>query len=707
MAIAKLSIDLETRLATFEKDLKQMSALSETAANKIGKAFTGLGVVFAGLAGALSVGAIKQAFDSYVAGAAAMDDLAEITGSTVEKVSALSNVAKISGTDMGLLEGGLVKLAKAVTLVGDESSDAAAAFKALNLDPKELGAVDTADQLKIVAERLAEYEDGAAKTALATTLLGKSGAQLLPYLKDLASTGDLVAKVTTEQAAQAEEYEKNLKRLGAAQSAVVKIISAELVPAANVLVKTFVDVLNGTDGVRGATRGLADDGSIQNWAVSAVRAAGFVVDAFDGVVRVVQAVGKTIGAAAAQAAAVAQGNFAGAKAIGGEWLADLDKLAEKPLFSQRLEENIAAMQKLGGAADVTRKKLNFSGGAGGGAGGKGRAGAVGASASFTDYDQQLVQKIAGAIEKTDTVKAAELVRQLEKLDQLAAAGLDPTIVKAVRDDLTGASKAAADEVARLNSLLDATPTARIEQSREDMLLLTKALTEGRIAEEQYLEAVASRLDKVSEKTEKAVGELDEFTKAAAKNIENTLADFLYDPFAEGMDGMAKKFGDTLRKMVADAAAAQLAKAMFGDFGKTGDLGGWAGSLLKGAAGLFGGGGGAAAASGIGSVWVDIMHGGGLVGAGAGRSRNVSASAFFNAPRYHNGGFASDEVPAILQKGELVLTKDQQKAASRGSGQPITLTQHFHGRADPAQVKRAAASTLRDAAGLVSASRRYV
>jgi len=643
MAIAKLSIDLETRLASFEKDLKQMSSLSEAAAGKIGKAFTGLTVVFAGLAGALSVGAIKQAFDSYVQGAAAMDDLAEITGSTVEKVSALSNVAKISGTDMGLLEGGMVKLAKAVTLVGDESSDAAAAFKALNLDPKELGAVDTADQLKIVAERLAEYEDGAAKTALATTLLGKSGAQLLPYLKDLASTGDLVAKVTSEQAAQAEEYEKNLKRLGAAQSAVVKIISAELVPAANVLVKTFVDVLNGTDGVRGATRRLADDGSIQNWAVSAVRAAGFVVDAFDGVVRVVQAVGKTIGAAAAQAAAVAQGNFAGAKAIGGEWLADLDKLAEKPLFSQRLEENIAAMQKLGGAADVTRKKLNFSGGAGG-AGGKGRAGAgSGASASFTDYDQQLVQRIASAIEKTDTVKAAELVRQLEKLDELAAAGLDPAIVKAVRDDLTGASKAAADEVARLNSLLDATPTAKIEQSRDDMLLLTKALTEGRIAEEQYLEAVAARLDTVSKKTEKVVGEFDEFTEAAAKNIENALADFLFDPFSEGLDGMARKFADTIRKMAADAAAAQISKALFGGMGKDGDWG-WVGSIIK-AVGF---------------------HEGGLVGAGGSFSRNVPAAAFFSAKRYHNGGFASDEVPAILQKGELVLTKDQQKATANQS-----------------------------------------
>lgn len=645
MAIAKLSIDLETRLASFEKDLKQMSSLSEAAAGKIGKAFTGLTVVFAGLAGALSVGAIKQAFDSYVQGAAAMDDLAEITGSTVEKVSALSNVAKISGTDMGLLEGGMVKLAKAVTLVGDESSDAAAAFKALNLDPKELGAVDTADQLKIVAERLAEYEDGAAKTALATTLLGKSGAQLLPYLKDLASTGDLVAKVTSEQAAQAEEYEKNLKRLGAAQSAVVKIISAELVPAANVLVKTFVDVLSGTDGVRGAARGLAEDGSIQNWAISAVRAAGFVIDAFDGVVRVVQAVGKTIGAAAASAAAVAQGSFSGAKAIGGELLSDLDSLAQKPLFSQRLEENIAAMQKLGGAADVTRKKLNFSGGAGGGAGGRGGRGRAGggASASFTDYDQQLVQRIASAIEKTDTVKAAELVRQLEKLDELAAAGLDPAIVKAVRDDLTGASKAAADEVARLNSLLDATPTGKLDKARDDMLLLTKALEEARISEEQYLEAVTTRLDLASSKTEKAIDDLDEFAKAAAKNIEGTLADFLYDPFSDGVDGMVKKFADAIRKMAADALAAQLAQKLFGAMGKGGDWG-WVGSLFSAAA----------------------MHTGGVVGQDSSFSRSVPVSAFLNAPRYHNGGFAANEVPAILQKGELVLTKDQQRAAASAS-----------------------------------------
>ena len=111
MAIAKLSIDLETRLASFERDMKTMASLADGAASRIQSAFSGLGLLFTGLAGALSVGALKGAFDSYVEGAARLDDFAEIVGSTTEKVSGLTAVAKISGTDLGQLEAGMVKLA--------------------------------------------------------------------------------------------------------------------------------------------------------------------------------------------------------------------------------------------------------------------------------------------------------------------------------------------------------------------------------------------------------------------------------------------------------------------------------------------------------------------------------------------------------------------------------------------------------------------
>ena len=69
-----------------------------------------------------------------------------------------------------------------------------------------------------------------------------------------------------------------------------------------------------------------------------------------------------------------------------------------------------------------------------------------------------------------------------------------------------------------------------------MQFMTAALEKGRISEEQYLEAVVARLDKTSEKTKEITDEMDEFAKAAAKNIQDTLADFLFDPFADDRGG---------------------------------------------------------------------------------------------------------------------------------------------------------------------------
>ena len=80
------------------------------------------------------------------------------------------------------------------------------------------------------------------KTALAVAIFGKAGAELLPYLEDLAANGALVAKVTTEQGRRQKNTRKSEKTRGG-KSAVAKTISAELVPAAAVFVKTLADMV--------------------------------------------------------------------------------------------------------------------------------------------------------------------------------------------------------------------------------------------------------------------------------------------------------------------------------------------------------------------------------------------------------------------------------------------------------------------------------
>lgn len=68
----------------------------------------------------------------------------------------------------------------------------------------------------------------------------------------------------------------------------------------------------------------------------------------------------------------------------------------------------------------------------------------------------------------------------------------------------------------------------------------------------------------------------------------------------------------------------------------------------------------------------IEHTGGVVGEG-GTQRRVPASVFLGVPRMHTGGIAGlapDEVPAILQKGEEVLTrKDPRHRANGGTAAP--------------------------------------
>jgi hypothetical protein len=78
--------------------------------------------------------------------------------------------------------------------------------------------------------------------------------------------------------------------------------------------------------------------------------------------------------------------------------------------------------------------------------------------------------------------------------------------------------------------------------------------------------------------------------------------------------------------------------------------------------------GRSVAAGV-SVGANVKHGGGM--AGEGPRRNVPAWVFAGAPRFHNGsgvlGLKSDEIPAILQTGERVQSREEVAAMRSGGG----------------------------------------
>jgi len=80
------------------------------------------------------------------------------------------------------------------------------------------------------------------------------------------------------------------------------------------------------------------------------------------------------------------------------------------------------------------------------------------------------------------------------------------------------------------------------------------------------------------------------------------------------------------------------------------------------------------AAGSADTSASVFHSGGMVRRGAGPQRKVPAWAFAGAPRFHGGGMVGlkpDEVPAILQTGERVQSR-QEVAAGAGQRQGVRI-----------------------------------
>ncbi len=695
MAIAKLSIDLEARLTKLESDLKQATSLAEKAAGQMQSAFKGVALTFTGLAGALSVGAIKGAFDKYVDGAANMQKLAVVAGTTTENMSGLAAVAKLSGTDVDQLSSGMVKLSTSLAKAHDEATGTGKAFSLLGLDPDKLRAKDTAAALQDVAQAFARVEDGSGKTALAVQIFGKAGAQLLPYLKELSESGSLVAKITTDQGNAAKEYEQNLKRLDAAQGAVAKTIAAEILPAASTFVKTLAELVSQTNDVASAAKGLARDGSIRSWAETGAVAVANMIDALQLAKRLIVEIATPIerlGRNVYNVGAIA-GIAGGSGSIDDKkqaldalkkeseaYFANLDnRLANNrkapDLFSDRLNSAFARQPTdrfLSGKAALneiehpTKRKIDFSVDDGGG-GGKSKAGKA------VDDGQRLVDQLR------DRIKSMQDLTELERLESDIADGKYRTALPAnlalarsyaEQIDYLKAMKVAADEEAetqrkRLAVFAEGqrvfesvrTPVEALDAELEK---LVKLLDEDAISMETFGRA-AQKAGEEFQKIKEPLSEMDQFAVEAAKNIQDAFANFLFDPFAKGTQGMLEGFGIAIRRMIANAVAADLAKRLFGDIG---------------------------AGNGV----------GGLVGEGISWLKGALPSFDVGSP------YVPRDMIAQIHKGERIIPAAQNNGS--GGGHSVSVVVNMGAGSGAADVRRAGGAVAREVMGVLSNSRRY-
>ena len=343
--LGSVVVELSANIARFESDMGKAARIAQARLAEIGRAvgflknsFIGIGV---GLGAGLGFESIREKFAGAIESAGQLADLSEATGAAVEGLSALAGAARLSGTSVDDLAGGLQKLNKATVDAQNGGEKTSEAFKAIGISVKDLKSLSPDEVFRLLADRLALYADGAEKTVVAQTLLGKAGANLLPVLNDLAEVGNYQVRVTSVQAQMADELEKNQVRLKASTDALFKTVGLELVPAMNVFVKTLLESNNEVDGLRGTVNTLAKDGSIASWAEGAISVVAKVVDGFQYLGREVEALWLMLAAGTNTGGKALAGDFEGARKVIAQLNADLGEIDKRPLFSQRLEKNLA------------------------------------------------------------------------------------------------------------------------------------------------------------------------------------------------------------------------------------------------------------------------------------------------------------------------------------------------------------------------------
>lgn len=574
MALATLSIDLVAQLASLQAGMDKAGRIAEKQAAQIEASFSRLtavaGAVGSALGGALSVAVITQFLKATIDGVDQLNDLADATGATIENISALEDIAARTGTQMGTVTSALVRFNK---VLSDASPDSpmARALASIGLNAAELRKIDPAEALRQTAVALAGFADDGDKARLVQDLFGKSVAEVAPLLKDLAESGRLNATVTAEQAKAAEEFNKQLAQMSKDATDAARAVSGPLVTAINEFVsraksasdesKTLVERLQAVYGAAkslgfGALLGLNDK----------------EVNLLQQAKTELQAIEKALQRQDITAQRRAELEE---KRIGR--LQTISKLEAQGAGAFRPSQNY------GDAFRPSVPSIPASV----------RTGAAAASAAraSTTYVDPAMQDAIRALESTDSAKLERLRATLGALlslspetDTTPRAQQAIAAITAQIDELTKTTKALppAEPVRAYQDAMAAiadTNTAQITQLSAALDELFK-LRDTQLFGAEVDEAIARLRDRLGE-LKKPLVETSEFAAQAGRNIQDALGDSIL----QSMNGSASDIGriwtDLLKRMAAQAAAAQLGKYLLGDqFAKGGAIGGVAGEAFE-------------------------------------------------------------------------------------------------------------------------------
>lgn len=306
---------------------------------QIGKAI-GIGIA------AIAAGAIASAvaIDQLIKKAGNFQDLAEKTGDSAENIASLAVAAGTVGIEMNDVAGLAVKLSKNLVGVDDDSKAAGAAIKALGLNLDDLKKMGAADRLETIAKALNGFEDSAKKGDVAVALLGKAGADALPFLKELGQEGGRQVILTNQQIAQADEYADKQAKMRTEIGLYAQAIATKMLPSITDLTGAIKDSITQIAGIDKGAKDLAKNNSIADFADKAVLSLSYLIDGVTGLARAYELLETSRTRSLHALHLVGKGQFSEAIEYAKDSKAIYQEILDRPLVSTKLQRRIADRQ---------------------------------------------------------------------------------------------------------------------------------------------------------------------------------------------------------------------------------------------------------------------------------------------------------------------------------------------------------------------------
>jgi len=681
---AALTVDLNARIAQFETEMKRATSTLDKFGKRGDETATLLRNTFKTIGGAYLarelVGVAKAGID-------AADGFAKMstrTGIATNDLASFQLAADSADTSMEGVAKGLGKLNRSIGEAENGNKLISASLKQLGItakDPKE-----AFYQLADATERI---QDPTKRAYLLNNVLGKSYEELVPLLaqggdalRKQAEASETFAQTMARLAPDAEKFNDNLTELQQNASLAAASILTDLVPAMNAVLENVKQAI-----------------SLKNSGFGFFQLLGFGVNPTQNPADQLKAVNAELAETEKNLAVISKNKFLDTSEIEKK-VADLKRLrgvlidqvvtgVQKPFDTEALK--LIKRNRIGGAGSITAGGSKSAGGS--------QSDPLSSLLASTDigklaaFDKQVAllnarfdggrknaelyaQAMTKLVESTFSSNFSDYAKQLAEQDETQRMVAEHML------DTENAINAQKQEWIDAGKAIEEQYKPGLVQLEERLAYLDELFRRNLISAEALSAGYADAFDNVGKSTKKAAEEMDVFAKTAAKNIQNSFADFLFDPFDDGLKSMAQKFGDTIKRMIADAVAADLTRSLFGDLVDGGSGSGVAGGWLKSIGSLFG-----------------FANGGIMSSAGPLPLHSYASGGIANTPQlalFGEGRMNEAYVP--LPDGRNIPVKMQ-----GGGGHTINV--YVNGTSAP-DVRRAAGQGAREALGMLEGARRY-